>query len=160
MENKKTAVFCTFLTSAQAEQAVDGLVLAGFPSGDISVLLRDYGETGDTPQHEVGGALGILAGIGVITIPGLGPFIAAGPITAGPEELGADGIVGALTGFGLPENEAKRYEGRLKSGHALLSVHLNSADAINRARQILKTAGADDLVSAEQTEKARTSGSS
>lgn len=185
MENKKTAVFGIYPTAAQAEYAVDDLVRAGFPSGDISVLLQDYRGTRDFAHHKetkapegttagvtaggvLGGTLGILAGIGAIAIPGLGPFIAAGPIMAGLAGLGAGGavggIIGALIGFGIPEYEAKRYEGRITSGGVLLSVHCDTSDEIDRARQILKTTGAEDISSAGESsvsskEKTRTSGS-
>lgn len=186
MENKKTAVFGIYPTSAQAERAVDDLVRAGFPSGDISVLLQDYRGTKDFAHHKdtkapegtttgvtaggvVGGTLGILAGIGAIAIPGLGPFIAAGPIMAGLAGLGVGGavggVIGALIGFGIPEYEAKRYEGRIRNGGVLLSVHCDTSDEIDRAKQVLKATGAEDISSAGETsvgsqnEKTRTSGS-
>jgi len=185
MENKKTAVFGIYGTSAQAERAVDELVQAGFPSADISVLLQDYRGTRDFAHQKetkapegattgvaaggiVGGTLGILAGIGAIAIPGLGPFIAAGPIMAGLAGLGAGGavggIIGALVGMGIPEYEAKRYEGRVKNGGVLLSVHCDTSKEIDRAKETLKRTGAEDVSSTGESshgveEKARTSGS-
>jgi hypothetical protein len=185
MQNKKTAVFGIYQTSAQAERAVDDLVRAGFPSADVSVLLQDYRGTRDFAHQKdtkapegtttgvtaggiVGGTLGVLAGIGAIAIPGLGPFIAAGPIMAGLAGLGAGGVVGgligALVGMGIPEYEAKRYEGRLKNGGVLLSVHCDTSEEIDRAKQILKATGAEDVSSSGESssgvqEKTRTSGS-
>ncbi len=186
MQDKKTAVFGIYPTSAQAERAVDDLVRGGFPSGDVSVLLQDYRGTRDFAHQKetkapegtttgvaaggiLGGTLGILVGIGAIAIPGLGPFIAAGPIMAGLAGLGAGGavggIIGALVGMGIPEYEAKRYEGRLKNGGVLLSVHCDTSEEIDRAKQVLKATGAEDISSSGesssgvQTEKTRTSGS-
>lgn len=187
MANKKTAVFGIYATSAQAERAVDELVRMGFPSADISVLLQDYRGTRDLAHKKdtkapegtttgvatggiLGGALGVLAGIGALAIPGLGPFIAAGPIMAGLAGLGAGGavggIIGALVGMGIPEYEAKRYEGRLKSGGVLLSVHCDTSDEIDRAKEVLKETGAENISSTGESssgvaekEKIRTSGS-
>jgi hypothetical protein len=99
----------------------------------------------------VGGTLGLLAGIGALAIPGVGPLIAAGPIMAALAGLGVGGavgdIVGALVGMGIPEYEAKRYEGRVKGGGILLSVHCDSSDEITRAKEILKATGAEDIAS-------------
>jgi hypothetical protein len=99
----------------------------------------------------IGGTLGLLAGIGMLAIPGLGPFIAAGPIVAGLAGLGVGGavggIVGALVGMGIPEYEAKRYEGRLQKGAILLSVHCETSEAIKRAKEIFERTGADDISS-------------
>jgi hypothetical protein len=185
MDNKKTAVFGIYQTSAQAERAVDELVRTGFPSGDISVLLQDARGTRDLAHEKdtkapegtttggiaggiIGGTLGILTGIGALAIPGLGPFIAAGPIMAGLAGLGAGGtvggIIGALAGMGMPEYEAKRYEGRLKSGGVLLSVHCDTSQEIDRAKELLKRTGAEDISSSGESssgvqEKTRTSGS-
>jgi len=134
MANKKKAVFGIYASALHAEQAVDHLMQAGFPSKDISVLLpdqrgtRDFAHEKDTKAPEgatagatagglIVGVMGVLAGIGALTIPGVGPFIAAGPIMAGLAGLGAGGavggLIGALVGMGIPEYEAKRYEGRL-----------------------------------------------
>jgi hypothetical protein len=97
----------------------------------------------------VGGALGWLAGIGALAIPGVGPFIAAGPIMAalGGAAVGAavGGITGALVGMGIPEYEAKRYEGKIKAGNILISVHSESAEESKRAKEIFEQAGAQDI---------------
>ncbi|HEX4133723.1 MAG TPA: general stress protein [Bryobacteraceae bacterium] len=186
MENKKTAVFGIYDSVGHAERAVDTLVQSGFPSGDISVLLpdvhstRDFAHEKETKAPEgtatgaatggvIGGVLGVLAGVGTLAIPGLGPFIAAGPIMAGLAGLGVGGavggIIGALVGMGIPEYEAKRYEGRLRSGGVLLSVHCDTSNEIKRAKDMLKGTGAEDISSAGEssanveTEKVRTSGS-
>src|SRR5580765_3859549 len=148
MQDKKTAVFGIYPTVAQAERAVDTLVTERFSNNDISVLLpdtqssRDFAHekhtktpegttTGAVAGGTLGGALGLLAGIGALAIPGVGPFIAAGPIMgalAGAGVGGAvGGLVGALVGMGIPEYEAKRYEGRIKSGGILLSVHCDTS---------------------------------
>jgi tetrahydromethanopterin S-methyltransferase subunit C len=100
----------------------------------------------------IGGTLGLLAGIGSLAIPGLGPFIAAGPIMGALAGLGVGGavggLVGALVGMGIPEYEAKRYEGRVKDGGVLLSVHVSSSDDVSRVKDLLKQTGADDIASA------------
>ncbi len=106
---------------------------------------------GVTAGGVIGGGLGILAGIGTLAIPGLGPFIAAGPIMAGLAGLGVGGavggIIGALVGMGIPEYEAKRYEGRIKSGGVLLSVHCDTSNQIKSAKELLKNTGAEDVSS-------------
>jgi hypothetical protein len=166
--SKNTAVFGLYKTKAGAESAVDDLITAGFSSGNISVLLPDSqgsrelahekntkapeGTTvGVTAGGAVGGALGLLIGIGVLAIPGLGPFIAAGPIMAALAGVGAGGavggVIGALIGMGIPEYEAKRYEGRIKDGGILLSAHCDTSAEITRAKNILKATGADDISS-------------
>ena len=144
MAGKNTAVFGIYNSRAQAETTVDRLAAAGFSYNDISVLLPDSQSskefahekntkapegttTGATTGGIVGGTLGLLAGIGALAIPGLGPFIAAGPIMGALAGVGAGGavggLIGALIGMGIPEYEAKRYEGRVKDGGVLLSVH-------------------------------------
>jgi len=169
MENKKTAVFGIFASATQAEVTVDRLRQSGFSNDDISVLLSDNASTKefahkkDTKAPEgatagvvaggaIGGTLGLLAGIGSIAIPGIGPFIAAGPIMGALAGLGTGGavggLIGALIGMGLPEYEAKRFEGRLKDGGVLLSVHCDTSDQITRAKDILKQNGAQDVSSA------------
>jgi hypothetical protein len=168
MAGKNTAVFGIYPTAERAESAVATLIGAGFPSSDISVLLPDTQSTkefahvketkapegttvGATTGGVVGGTLGVLAGIGALAIPGLGPFIAAGPIMAGLAGLGVGGavggLVGALVGMGIPEYEAKRYEGRVKNGGTLLSIHCDTADQVKRAREILNSSGAEDIAS-------------
>ena len=180
MDNEKTAVFGIYTSAAQAEHAVDALVREHFRQGDISVLLpdtegsRDFAHEKHTKAPEgtttgvvaggtLGGTLGLLAGIGALAIPGLGPFIAAGPIMAALAGAGVGGavggLVGALVGMGIPEYEAKRYEGRVKAGGVLLSVHCNTAAEITRAKEILKRTGANDIASSgEETGDSTMSG--
>jgi hypothetical protein len=169
MAGKNTAVFGIYKTRAQAEQAVDRLMAAGFSNNDISVLLPDTtsskefahekntkapegAATGAATGGVVGGTLGLLAGIGALAIPGVGPLIAAGPIMGALAGLGVGGavggLVGALVGMGIPEYEAKRYEGRIKEGGILLSVHCNTSEEVSRAKEILKQTGAEDIASA------------
>ena len=169
MAGKNTAVFGIYKNVAQAELAVDQIVAQGFSSNDISVLLPDNQSTKEFAHEKntkapegtttsvatggvIGGTLGLLAGIGALAIPGVGPFIAAGPIMGALAGLGAGGavggIIGALVGMGMPEYEAKRYEGRLKSGGVLLSVHCDTSDEISRAKELLKATGAEDIASA------------
>ena len=168
MAGKNTAVFGIFQSRATAEKAVDQLNAAGFSNNDISVLMSDKhssqefahekntkapegATTGVTAGGAIGGTLGLLAGIGALAIPGVGPLIAAGPIMASLAGLGiggaVGGLVGALVGLGIPEYEAKRYEGRVKEGGILLSVHCNSSDEISKAKDILKQTGAEDIAS-------------
>lgn len=169
MAGKNTAVFGIYRTSADAERAVDSLVAAGYSNADISVLLPDTQSskefahekntkapegttTGVVSGGALGGTLGLLAGIGALAIPGIGPFIAAGPIMGALAGLGVGGavggLVGALVGMGIPEYEAKRYEGRVKDGGVLLSVHCDTSDEISRAKDVLKQTGAEDISSA------------
>src|SRR5260370_5801398 len=169
MAGKNTAVFGIYKTVTQAEQAVDRLLAAGFSNNDISVLLPDNQSTkqfahekstkapegtatGAATGGVVGGTLGLLAGIGALAIPGLGPFIAAGPIMGALAGAGAGGavggLIGALVGMGIPEYEAKRYEGRVKNGGVLLSVHCDTSEEITRAKHLLKETGAEDISSA------------
>jgi hypothetical protein len=169
MSGKKVGVFGIYSTRMGVENGIDALVRAGFPSPDISVLLpenlagtKEMGTekatkapegvtAGATAGGVIGGALGVLAGVGMLAIPGLGPFIAAGPIMAGLAGLGVGGAVGgvtgALIGSGIPEFEAKRYEGRLQHGGILLSVHCDTSDEIKRAKDVLKATGAEDVTS-------------
>jgi hypothetical protein len=173
MTGKKTAVFGIYKTSAQAERAVDQIVefrtvAGGFTHDDISVLLPDIRSskefahekntkapegttTGATTGGAIGGTLGLLAGIGALAIPGVGPFIAAGPIMGALAGLGiggaVGGLIGALVGMGIPEYEAKRYEGRIKDGGVLLSVHCDTSDEIKRAKDLLEKTGAEDISS-------------
>jgi hypothetical protein len=165
---KNTSVFGIFTTRLHAEEAVDALRAAGFRNTDISVLFPDnVGSKDFAVEHHtkapegsaagaasgavLGGVLGWLAGIGMLAIPGIGPFIAAGPIVAALAGMGAagavGGIVGALVGMGIPEYEAKRYEGRVKNGGILLSVHCDNSDWVSRAKDLLKHSGADDISS-------------
>src|ERR1017187_9180397 len=169
MSGKKVGVFGIYSTRIAVENATDSLMRAGFPASDISVLLpeslggpKDMGTEKATKAPEgtavgvttgggIGGTLGLLAGGGLLAIPGLGPFIAAGPIMAGLAGLGVGGAVGgvtgALIGMGIPEFEAKGYEGRLQKGGILLSVHCDTAGEITRVKEVLKATGAEDVSS-------------
>jgi hypothetical protein len=168
MAGKKTAVFGIYPSLASADNATDALVRSGFPASDISALLPDNlgtreigtqkatkapegAATGATSGAVLGGTLGLLAGIGAVAIPGAGPFIAAGPIMAALAGVGVGGAVGgfagALIGLGIPEYEAKRYEGRIQKGGILLSVHCDTSDEIKRAKEIMKNTGAEDISS-------------
>ncbi|PYX54488.1 MAG: DUF3341 domain-containing protein [Acidobacteria bacterium] len=168
MAGKNTAVFGLYRDRASVEGAVDALRQEGFRNTDISVLFpenqgtKDFAHekstkapegtaTGATSGAVVGGTLGWLAGIGALAIPGLGPFIAAGPIVAALAGAGAGGVVGgiagALVGMGIPEYEAKRYEGRIKEGGILLSVHADDSKWVSKAKDILKRTGAEDVAS-------------
>src|ERR1700750_3414555 len=172
MSTKNTAVFGIYSSGEHAERAVDSLIQSGFASTDISVLLPDSRSTkefahvkettapegtaaGVTTGGVIGGTLGVLAGIGALAIPGVGPFIAAGPIMAGLAGLGVGGavggLVGALVGMGIPEYEAKRYEGRVKGGGTLLSVHCDTSDQVSRAKELLRSSGAEDISSTGET---------
>ena len=167
-----SVVFGIFSTKAQVETAVDEMKREGFRNADISVLFpynegtKDFAlekgtkapegaVAGATSGAVFGGALGWLAGIGVLAIPGLGPFIAAGPIMAllGGVGVGAavGGITGALIGMGIPEYVATRYEGRIKGGCILLSVHADDSKWIQKAKKILDQTGADDIASTGET---------
>ncbi len=168
MAEKNRAVFGIYQTSSQAEQAVDRLLTEGFSNNDISVLLqdressRDFAHEKNTKAPEgtttgaatggvIGGTLGLLAGIGALAIPGVGPLIAAGPIMGALAGLGAGGaiggLIGALVGVGIPEYEAKRYEGRVRNGGVLLSVHCGTSEEVSLAEDILKDTGAEDISS-------------
>ena len=171
MDGKHTSVFGIYANRSAAELAVDQLNQAGFTNDDISVLLSDTksseqfahekstkapeGATaGVTAGGAIGGTLGLLAGIGMLAIPGVGPLIAAGPIMAALAGLGVGGavggVIGALVGMGIPEYEAKRYEGRIKDGGILLSVHCDTSDKVSRAKDLLKETGAEDISSAAE----------
>src|SRR5919204_2299504 len=160
------AVFCLAQTEAQAIRIVHRLQAAGFAANDISVLLPDQTGTKDFAHEQhtkapegaatgagtggvLGGALGWLVGIGALAIPGLGPFIAAGPIMAALSGAAAGaalgGITGALVGLGIPEYEAKRYEGKIKEGNMLISVHTEDRTERSRAKDIFEQAGAEDI---------------
>jgi hypothetical protein len=162
----KKSVFCIATTRAQAEQIVDNLKSDGFSPNDISVLFpdketnRDFAHEKNTKAPEgavtgagtggvLGGALGWLVGIGALAIPGVGPFIAAGPIMAALSGAAigatAGGIAGGLIGLGIPELEAKRYEAKIKSGNILISVHTENSDQIKLAKNIFTQANAKDI---------------
>jgi hypothetical protein len=168
MAGKNTSVFGIYTDTTSVNSAVEALKAAGFSNSDVSALFpdkqgtRDFAHEKNTKAPEgattgagtgaiLGGGLGWLAGIGALAIPGLGPFIAAGPIMAALAGAGVGGAVGGLTGaligMGIPEYEAKRYEGRVKDGGILLSVHSDTSDEIKRAKEILERTGAQDISS-------------
>ena len=167
----KNAVYGIANTTEQAESIVTKLQASGFSSSDISVLFpdkegtRDFAHEKNTKAPEgattgglagmgVGGALGLLAGIGALAIPGVGPFIAAGPIMgalSGAAVGGATGgLIGALVGLGIPELEAKQYEGKVRAGSILIAVHAENGDQRSRAKEVLEAAGATDVSSTSE----------
>lgn len=169
MNDKKVATFGIFKNLVNVERAVDALKMANFKSSDISVLLPDKEGTKDFAHEKatkapegattggatgavLGGAFGWLVGIGSLAIPGVGPFIAAGPIMAALAGVGigtaVGGLTGALVGMGMPEYEAKRYEGVVKNGGILLSVHCSTDEAKDRAKKILESMGGEGIASA------------
>lgn len=160
------SVFGIATTQGKAEQVVQRLQSQGFATSEISVLMPDTGGTRDighvkatkAPEGATtgaatggvaGGVLGLLAGVGALAIPGLGPFIAAGPIMAALSgaAVGATtgGVVGGLVGLGIPEIEAKRYDEKLKKGNYLIAVHADESEDVDRAKDIFKNAGAEDI---------------
>lgn len=164
----KTSVFCIASSESQAIRIVDRLKASNFSNNDISVLLPDKSGTKDFAHEQhtkapegaatggvtggvLGGALGWLVGIGALAIPGVGPLIAAGPIMAalGGAAVGGavGGITGALVGLGIPEYEAKRYEGKVRDGNVLISVHTEDSEEVKLAKEIFKQAGAEDISS-------------
>lgn len=168
MAGKNTAVFGIYPDRVRVESAVDALRADGFRNSDISVLFPEKGGTKDFAHEKntkapegaatgagtgalLGGGLGWLVGIGALAIPGLGPFIAAGPIVAALAGAGAGGAIGGLTGaligMGIPEYEAKRYEGRVKDGGILLSVHSDDSEWTKKAKVILERTGGEDVSS-------------
>jgi hypothetical protein len=168
MAGKNTAVFGIYSTRDQVEECIQALRNNSFRVEDISILFsenegtKDFAHVKSTKAPEgasagaaggavVGGVLGWLAGIGAIAIPGIGPFIAAGPIMAALASAGVGGTVGGVTGslvgMGIPEYEAKRYEGRVRKGGYLLSVHCDDGDWVSKAKEILHQTGAEDISS-------------
>jgi hypothetical protein len=165
---KNIAVFGLYPNRPSLEAAVDALKTAGYRNSDISVLLPESAGSHDL-AHEMhskapegastgagigaatGGVLGWLAGIGALAIPGIGPLVAAGPIVAALAGAGAAGVagglIGGLVGLGMPEVEAKRYEGKIRGGRILLSVHADDRDWARRAQEILEKTGAEDVTS-------------
>jgi len=169
---KNKAVFGIYSSRSRAEAAVGSIRDAGFAATDVAILMpetlsnREVGTekatkgpegttAGATSGAVIGGVLGWLVGIGSLAIPGLGPFIAAGPIVAALAGVGVGGAVGGLTGgligLGIPEYEAKRYEGRLTQGGVLLSVHCDTSQEIDRAKAILEATGAEDISSTTES---------
>ena len=172
MAGKNKAVFAIYSTRAGAEHAAEMLLSSGFSTSDISVLLpenlgsKEMGTEKSTKAPEgtaagagtgavIGGTLGLLAGIGALAIPGIGSLIAAGPIVATLAGLGVGGtvggITGALIGLGIPEFEAKRYEGRMQRGGILLSVHCETSEEIKRAKSVLEATRAEDVSSTSES---------
>jgi hypothetical protein len=168
-DNKRASVLGIYSNRDAVERGTDVLVHAGFSPASISILLPEsLGGTslatekatkapegaaaGATSGAVLGGALGLLVGIGALAIPGLGPFIAAGPIMATLAGMGVGGtlggLTGALVGLGIPEYEAKTYERRLQKGGILISVHCDTTDEVTRAKELLKGTGAEDISSA------------
>jgi hypothetical protein len=162
----KKSVYCISTSKVQAEQIVNQLKSDHFSNNDISVLFPDKDTTRDFAHQKstkapegavagagtggvIGGALGWIAGIGALAIPGVGPFIAAGPIVAAVSGVAIGGAVGGITGgligLGIPEIEAKRYESKIKEGNILISVHTENSTQINLAKDIFKKAGANDI---------------
>ena len=162
----KKAVMCIVQNRDQADAIVTRLHDVGFSNNDISVLFpnksgtKDFAHEHNTKAPEgavagtatgglLGGGLGLLAGLGALAIPGVGPLIAAGPLLAALSGAAAGatvgGIAGALVGMGIPEMEAKRYEGKVKGGNILVSVHTESADQRKAAEDIFKEASAQDI---------------
>lgn len=179
MDRKHTAVFGIYATPATAENGVDHLLTLGFNNSAISVLMPDddttraFAHQKNTKAPEgttagaatgglIGGTLGLLAGIGALAVPGIGPLIAAGPIVAALAGLGAGGavggIVGALVGMGIPEYEAKRYEGAVRGGGTLLSVHCDTSDQISLAKQGLRDTGARDIAASGEESSPKKTG--
>jgi len=169
------AVFC-IVNQAQAVDVVEQLKTNGFSNNDISVLMSDNSGTRDFAHEQqtkapegattgagtgalLGGGLGWLAGIGALAIPGVGPLIAAGPIMAalGGAAVGGSlgGVAGALIGMGIPEFEAKQYEGKVKGGNALISVHSENSDETKRAKEIFEAAGAEDIATSGEASVAK-----
>ena len=168
-----TSVFCIASSTTMANTIVDNLKMAGFSDNDISVLFPDKSSTRDFAHEKntkapegatvgatsggvVGGTLGLLAGIGALAIPGVGPFIAAGPIMAALSGMAVGaavgGVAGALVGMGIPEIEAKRYENKVKDGNILISAHSENGKEVDRAKDIFKAAGASDIASTSEKE--------
>jgi hypothetical protein len=172
MSEKNKAAFGIYASGDMAELAVDKLIASGFSGDAISVLMPDARSTqefahekatkapegtavGATTGGVIGGTLGLLAGVGALAIPGIGPLIAAGPIMTGLAGLGVGGfvggLVGALVGMGIPEYEAKRYEGHVKGGGTLLSVHCDTSEEVARAKDLLKETGATDIATSHES---------
>jgi hypothetical protein len=170
------SVYCLAKSDLQAEAIVDRLRMSGFSNNAISVLFPDKSGTRDfAHEHHtkapegttagagtgfvVGGALGWLAGIGAIAIPGLGPFIAAGPIMAALSGAAVGtavgGMTGALIGLGIPEYEAKRFEGKIRGGNILISVHTDNAKERDLVKEIFESAGANDIATSGEASAER-----
>ncbi|HSU31498.1 MAG TPA: hypothetical protein VLJ11_09695 [Bryobacteraceae bacterium] len=171
MAGRNSVVYGIYSHRSQAEAGVDRLIGAGFRKEDISVLMqdnsgtKDFAHTKETKAPEgttagviaggaIGGTFGLLVGIGALAIPGLGPLIAAGPIIGALTGVGSGGVVGgiigALIGMGIPEYEAKRFEGHIRKGGILASVHCDNSEWVSKAKSLLKQTGADDVSSSSE----------
>jgi hypothetical protein len=176
MLGKNTAVFGIYPTYESLESAVDALRSSGFRNTDVSFLMAEtvgsnnmaHRKSSKAPEGVVagassgvvlGGALGWLIGVGALTIPGFGAFLAAGPVVAAMAGAGAagtaGGLIGGLIGIGIPEYEAGRYQGRVRSGGNLLSVHCDDSEWMKRAKEILGRTGAQDISSSEEAQDAK-----
>jgi len=163
---KHKSIYAISTSETHASQIVDNLTLGGFSRDDISALFPDKSATHEFAHEKhtkapegaitgaatggvIGGTLGLLVGIGALAIPGVGPLIAAGPLLAALSGAAAGatvgGVAGGLIGLGIPEIEAKNYEGRIAEGHILISVHAETSDEVDRAKKILETSGAEDI---------------
>ena len=170
------SVFGIATTHGQAERIVEQLQEQGFAASEISVLMPDTGGTRDVGHVKAtkapegattgaatggvtGGVIGLLAGIGALAIPGVGPFIAAGPIMAALSGMAVGaatgGVVGGLIGLGIPEIEAKRYDEKLRKGNYLIAVHTDESEDVDRAKHIFKTAGAEDISTVSEASAAK-----
>lgn len=166
-----TSVYCIAPSVSSANAIVDRLRAAAFTDNDISVLLpdrsgtRDFAHEKNTKAPEgatagagagglVGGTIGLLAGVGLLAIPGVGPFVAAGPIMAALSGLAVGatvgGIAGGLIGLGIPEIEAKRYADKIKDGNILISVHCDDSAEVSKAKDIFNDSGATDIASTSE----------
>jgi len=175
---KSKSVFGIYLTRNEVESAVTAMRAAGFSNSDVSVLLPENlgsrelvtekgtkapegAVVGASSGAALGGALGWLVGIGALAIPGIGPVIAAGPLVAALAGIGVGGALGGFTGVlvgvGIPEYEAKRYEGRLLKGGILVAVHCDTSDEIKRAKSIMEITGAEDIASSGEASADRKS---
>lgn len=176
MTNNKS-VFGIYLTRSNVESAVNALKEAGFSSSEVSVLLPENLKSGELATERttkapagaavgagsgaaLGGALGWLVGVGALAIPGIGPVIAAGPLLAALAGIGIGGALGgfagSLVGMGIPEYEAKQYEGKLLKGGILVAVHCETSQQADRAKEVLQSSGAEDIaVSRETSAKTR-----
>lgn len=177
MADKKIAVFGIYVSRDQCEQAADELINSGFSPADLSVLLPENlasatnvavekstkapegASAGAASGATIGGALGLLAGLGALAIPGLGPFLASGPLIGALAGIGVGGAVGgfagALIGLGIPEYEAKIYEGRLQKGGILFSVYCDSVAHVKTARETLTRTGAQEVAAASEASPAK-----
>jgi hypothetical protein len=154
MTEDDESVFGIYLTHSSVESAVSALKHAGFSNSDVSILLPENVQSEELGAA-VGGALGWLIGVGALAIPGIGPVIAAGPLLAALAGIGIGGALGgfagSLVGMGIPEYEAKKYEGELLKGAILVVVHCETDEEVNRAKQVFQSSGAQDIAVSRET---------